>query len=460
MKTKTKILTLMEIAVVLCSMFLVAIPAIAADQTTQEVSASSIIAASEEDYVLDIYGNANEDDTIDMGDVVYTKLAIFGKKPKTELCDAKYDGRINVLDVIQTKLIILGKEKELTYENSFGKAETVRKPVQRIASGCVEKTHLMRVLNVQDKIVGMHCTVKACPIQYPELSKLPCVKSGSKTGDPPDYELVLSLHSDVYLPCVHKTRPERMDEFQKKLPGVTVIALSKIQPLELETYTGDVRKFGYIFDKENEAEEFIAWHDEILNTIQSRTAGLSDDEKPLVFIEWASPFRCIRLSEPCDLAGGRNICAHLSGTGSSVLVDPEWVVEQNPDIIFRKTSSGFGFGVDNPSKVIEEREKIMNRHELAHVTAVSEEMVYLMYSGWVDIPPRHVVGIAYMAKLFHPELFEDLDPEAIQQEYVTRFQHLDYNLDEHGIFFYPPIEIDGGLAGIPDRYYDSIISQP
>jgi iron complex transport system substrate-binding protein len=67
----------------------------------QKVSATEVTTASEDDFVLGIYGNANEDDTIDMGDVVYTKLAIFGKKPKTELCDAKYDGRINVLDVIE-----------------------------------------------------------------------------------------------------------------------------------------------------------------------------------------------------------------------------------------------------------------------------------------------------------------------------------------------------------------------
>jgi hypothetical protein len=83
MKTKTKTLALLGIAIVLCSVFLVAtLPAIAAEQTTQKVSATAsiITTASEDDYVLDIYGNANEDDTIDMGDVVYTKLAIFGKR--------------------------------------------------------------------------------------------------------------------------------------------------------------------------------------------------------------------------------------------------------------------------------------------------------------------------------------------------------------------------------------------
>ena len=56
-------LALLEIAVVLCSVFLVALPAIAAgpNQEMQKVSPNTITTASEDDYVLDIYGNANED---------------------------------------------------------------------------------------------------------------------------------------------------------------------------------------------------------------------------------------------------------------------------------------------------------------------------------------------------------------------------------------------------------------
>jgi hypothetical protein len=68
MKTKNKRVVLMEIAVVLCSVLLVALPVISAEQTTQKesVSAGIVTTASEDDYTLDIYGNANEDDTIDM----------------------------------------------------------------------------------------------------------------------------------------------------------------------------------------------------------------------------------------------------------------------------------------------------------------------------------------------------------------------------------------------------------
>ena len=155
---KNKMIVLVQIAIVLCSLFLVVIPAIAADQNQamQKTGASVITTtASEDDYVLGIYGNANEDDTIDMGDVVYTKLAIFGKKPKTELCDAKYDGRINVLDVIQTKLIILGKEKEITIVDSADRIVTVKKPVERIIVRWSYGAEAVQLLGANDKIVGV-----------------------------------------------------------------------------------------------------------------------------------------------------------------------------------------------------------------------------------------------------------------------------------------------------------------
>jgi iron complex transport system substrate-binding protein len=77
---KTKIVVLVGLA--LCTMLLVS-PALATDTCT-----------------LEIYGNANEDDTIDMRDLTYVKLIFFGKKPETELADAKYDA--GCTDIILT----------------------------------------------------------------------------------------------------------------------------------------------------------------------------------------------------------------------------------------------------------------------------------------------------------------------------------------------------------------------
>jgi iron complex transport system substrate-binding protein len=102
---------------------------------------------------LEIYGNANEDDTIDMRDLTYVKLIFFGKKPETELADAKYDGKINPLDFIQIKLIIVGKEKELTLVDSADKIKTVEKPITRIVTYNTNALETMRSIKVEkDKI--------------------------------------------------------------------------------------------------------------------------------------------------------------------------------------------------------------------------------------------------------------------------------------------------------------------
>ena len=46
-------------------------------------------------------------------------------------------------------------------------------------------------------------------------------------------------------------------------------------------------------------------------------------------------------------------------------------------------------------------------------------------------------GCAYYAKWLYPELFEDMDPNAIHQEYLDRFIGIDLDRDEHGVFVFP-----------------------
>ncbi|WP_305064512.1 hypothetical protein [Methanococcoides sp.] len=71
-------------------------------------------ASASEDYTLGIFGNANEDDTIDMEDMEYAERIVLGLDDQTQLADAKYDGEIDILDITQIELIMHEKEKELT----------------------------------------------------------------------------------------------------------------------------------------------------------------------------------------------------------------------------------------------------------------------------------------------------------------------------------------------------------
>ena len=434
MKTKNKVVALIEIAIVLCSLFLVALPAIAAEQSTQKLSTSEVTTASADDYVLGIYGNANEDDTIDMRDLTYVKLIFFGKKPETELADAKYDGKINPLDFIQIKLIIVGKEKEITivddtvtdtYPN--GKPVTVKKPIERIILINHDAAEAIRVLDARDRVVGVDPYIQKKNKQFPELSKLPSV--GKE-----DIEAIISLSPDLII-TFGGSYSEKYEKMFKDIP-ITVVKLQFYIP---EIMADDMEKLGYILGKVEEAEEYIDFEDEYMGIINERVGKLSEDEKPRVYLEWGTiPYGTYSKGsgshKVCIIAGGVNIAADLPGPYPKV--DPEWVIVQNPDIILKHMHGGSGYEVDESSEIRAKWEEVMNRPELANVMAVKNERVYLI-SREIAYPPAYVVGIMYMAKWFKPDLFEDLYPQVIHQEYLDRFHGSDFNVYENGVFVYP-----------------------
>ena len=435
MKTKNKMIALVEIAIVLCSLFLVAMPAIAAEQTTQEVSANTITTTSEDDYVLGVYGNANEDDTIDMGDVVYTKLAIFGKKPKTELCDAKYDGRINVLDVIQTKLIILGKEKELTLIDTAERIVTVKKPLRRAVCLFPEPLETLRSLKVQkDIIVGVAGKNRWDTEFFSEFSEVPSVGWWWN----PDIEEILNLRPDAVI----LISDSRCDATQLALesadPNIAVLRFHDTHP---NLYPNAVKKMGYIFGKQDEAEEFLEFYSSILNSIKEVVETILEEDKPKVYFEVNSPYRIWGEYAFIANAGGRDI--FVDEPGPHVSVDPEDVISKDPDIIIKEayTAAGYELDVDNTTELEQIRVEIMSRPELQQVKALKEGKVHIITTRLLCYHPkcgcRHFVQIAYMAKWFHPSFFNDLDPRAIHQEYITRFQGLSYDLDKQGVFVYP-----------------------
>nr|WP_305064523.1 ABC transporter substrate-binding protein [Methanococcoides sp.] len=331
----------------------------------------------------------------------------------------------------------------------------------------MDSAELIRILDAKNKVVGVTNGITQNENQFPELSKRSFV--GKVCPGEPDYEAILELHADVLLTFYYnEAETEKMRE---KLPGVAVIFSGIYYPdlsdPEGSRFTDGVRKLGYILDRENEAEEYVKWRIGWIDEIKSRTEGLSEDEKPRVFAGGrlkpeSSTYRAYTkidtFTQMCTMAGGKNIAEDLPEFVQHgmyyVTLDPEWVVEQDPEFIFAHDArTPYGYDMDDLTTMKEESDAFMNRPELVNVAAVKTGNVYILNGIFRNDVSGGVIGAVYMAKILHPDLFEDLDPETIHQEYLT-MQHFDYDLDEHGTFVYPPIEVNGGLAGIPDRYRD------
>ena len=435
MKTKTKILASVEIAIVLCLVFLVALPAtaIAAEQTTQGVSAAGITTASEDDYVLGIYGNANEDDTIDMRDVTYTKLVIFGKKDETELADAYYDDEVDVLDVVQIKLIILGRESELTVVDSADRIVTVSMPVVSVVPLHMRHAGTVCVLGAGDRVVGADSTVTAREKLFPELSKLPPVG----TVRNPDIEQILLLNPDLILTFTNFPGPELLED---KLPATIPVIrfdLSRVDYLKQE-----MKALGYMVGME-EVSDYLEWYDGYVGTVKERVSGIPEEDKVRVFMEreriggsesvrWAYTSGT-GYSDLCDVAGGVNIAKdYIEYHGD---VEVEWVLGENPDVITGLSYSG-GYEVDDPAGFERYYDEIVSLPGFDDVSAVENNSVHII-SGDFSIGPQLPIGVVTVAKWLYPEKFRDLDTQEIHQEFLTEFMRIDYDLDEWGVFVYP-----------------------
>ena len=380
-----------------------------------------------------IYGNANEDDVLDMRDVTYIKLVIFGKKPATTFADANYDGKISMLDIGQTKLIILGKEKQLTLLDQADRTLTVPRPIERIVSPSLEGVRTMLELGVGDKIVGVSSTIDGssdrlvCVKAYPELKELPVV--GYKGQE--NLELMVSLKPDVIF-----TSSSYGDITQEKtgIPVVCIIHTPSSAPAHIRenpAHTALQQQFeayrvaGRVIEKEERVEELISYINEELDKVRDVTLEIPHSEKPKVLFTRSfgdiSSAKIVTLYDPIDVAGGINVASgeipFTGSTSTSFLFSKEQVIAWDPDVIL---IHGFS---KTPTYTIE---SILLDLDLQTVNAVKNRRVYYTkgwYSGWD--PATGVAETFYMTKLFHPDKFKDLDVEEEGNEILKRFYGVD-----------------------------------
>jgi iron complex transport system substrate-binding protein len=315
---KTKILVLIGIAV--CTILLTS-PALASAGYSK------------------IYGNANEDDVLDMRDTTYIKLVIFGKKPATDFADANYDGKISMLDVGQTKLIILDKEKQLTLVDQADRTVTVPRPVEKVVTTLIVVLRDVVILGAADKVIGIDSGTATgggkkyfCVQAHPELMGLPTVG----TYNEPNIEAILELKPDVVF--VIANYPEQADSIQEKtgIPAVCLKGVYIVEPAEFGKVYESLRLAGKVLGKEDRAEWLNSYVEDKLDQIRKITNEIPEEEKPKVYALISSGIKKTRVYGPVEWAGGNNVAKEylLSHGLESAQIDPEQVIIWNPDVIF------------------------------------------------------------------------------------------------------------------------------
>lgn len=397
-------------------------------------------------FALDIFGNANMDQDIDENDIAYLEGVIKGTNDATNLSDANYDGKIDAQDIEQIKEIINGTEKDLTLIDTAGRIVTVHEPIERLIEIGFTSSEVLRTLKMErDRIVGVGNYTLQKEAFFPEFSDAPNVGDSSS----PNFELIVKLQPDLVL-LYAAGHSEEMAAIEKTLktadPRIIVVGFGFNQP---SIFIKEFKTLSYILGKTNESDEFIEFYNNWIDAIWEETKNIPDSEKPTVYLETpygsygdnASYGTCTKdhwMGERIQMAGGYNVFSEIPGA-KTMNVDPEEVMTRNPDIIVKDTYAG-SYSEDNISALIDVRNEVLNRPELANTTAVKNGRVYVIAHKDFVYGPSNFIAIAYLAKWFHPDLLDDLgDPQQFHQEYLNRFQGLDFDLNEHGAFVYPPL---------------------
>ena len=241
---------------------------------------------------------------------------------------------------------------------------------------------------------------------------------------------MVATHAEINYEALAETQPQlilatsnnhgyisqgdHLDEF-----GIKYVALDLRAPSRMRN---DVRILGQIFQHEKDAQRIIDFYDKYQNLINERIANVPESERPTVFFEMhGGAFRTgipgSQYYQQVELAGGRNIAKSLEGSSLASVpeVSAEWVAEYNPDYML-KESTAFGFTVTSDESISAIYDDIKKRPGMEGVTAIKEDNI-IMISVSLLSSPGYIVGECYLAKELYPDLFQDLDPDAVLKEW-------------------------------------------
>ena len=223
----------------------------------------------------------------------------------------------------------------------LGRTVTLRKPVERIIVTEDKIGEMIRILELEDKVVGID----------PHMAKMgdffPVMRDKTPVGictRPLNFEKIAELKPDLVIIHAHYGGSAGNIEPMERMK-IPVIALDTFlgsgakqgEPIDFtqidlnnDPQADALRKLGKIFDREDRAEEFIAWRNKIANDVIERIKDIRGDARKTA---WATfyfgSFDMLSIGNgrkedaALDMAGLHNIIEEYTMRK----VDPEWVLK-------------------------------------------------------------------------------------------------------------------------------------
>jgi len=294
----------------------------------------------------------------------------------------------------------------VTITQTDGKDVTLPCMPKRIIVTNSDAAEMLIALGAADSVVGVVETTKN--VSY-IMEKIPQAQS---IGDwqTPNIERMLALKPDAVISYA-SSKPKNLDQILAA--NITILYLDCYR---LPKLAQDARAVGTLTGHVQRAEEYAGLVENTTTTVMNRAGAVPTADRPTVYFEGYSDFTAAGTGSGSDellmMAGGKNIASSLSG--SSPKVSAEWVVAQKPAFVLKVASAKETWPYADVVRALS------NRTGWDTLPAVRKNQVYLFSSG-IMYGPKSYIGLAYTAKILHPDLFPELDPQNMLNDYAGRY---------------------------------------
>ncbi|WP_110669336.1 ABC transporter substrate-binding protein [Salinicola halophilus] len=345
----------------------------------------------------------------------------------------------------------LAAADEVVVTDIAGREVSVETPVKRMILGEGRQIYLLGVLQPKTPFQGVvgwrEDLSQADPENYaayaekfPQLEQIPTF-GGFKDGTF-DVEQAASLDPDVIFMNVESQSATEDAGYEQKLAalGIPIVYVDFREDPIADT-PKSIRLMGELLDEQDRAEAFIDFSNAQMARV-ARVLEQAEPERPRVFIDRAGGYteECCMSFGPHNfgdyvtLAGGDNIAdGIIPGTFGNL--NPEQIIAANPQQVVvtggdweAYVPGGGWVGVGPGEEMDEARRKLealTHRVAMTGIDAVANDQVHAIWHQFYN-SPYYFVAVQRLAKWFHPDLFNDLDPEATLRELHERFLPVDY----------------------------------
>jgi iron complex transport system substrate-binding protein len=315
--------------------------------------------------------------------------------------------------------------------NLDGTAIEVPYDVERVACLYGPSYEKVVILGAEDRIVMAMDQTGVWPwtkVIYKRVSDVAMLKTSSASA--PNIEQLLSDNiqlvffwqaytdeiqkmSDVGIPCIVPNES-----------GSAVLRFDDTKEL-LKVYAEALGK-----NAEKRAEAYCKYFDEKKELVTSRTESIPESDRPTVYYAVRKPLQTAgkntNIPELVSLAGGTCVTKDLDAPfGTDINI--EQFMTWNPEYIVIDHCGATSLGSAPADQILAQ---VAQDSRFQSINAVKNNHVYMSPTGvffW-DTGQQMILQLMWLAKLLHPDKFEDIDMAAEVKEFYSKF--FDYDLSD------------------------------